>query len=55
MKRRVLGFLAVGVASLLAAVLPGAAQPAQAERAFVDPIVTPVSAYAIDVPSGHQL
>ncbi|MEO6116794.1 MAG: NucA/NucB deoxyribonuclease domain-containing protein, partial [Pseudolysinimonas sp.] len=34
-----------------ATMLSIAAQPAHAERAFVDPIVTPVSAFAIDVPS----
>lgn len=50
MKTRKLGDLAFGLVAVLAAAVPSIARPTRAD-AFVDPVVTPVSAYAIDVPS----
>jgi len=50
MKRRTRAYLALGLVAVLAVTVPGIARPARAD-AFVDPIVTPVSAFAIDVPS----
>jgi len=50
MKRRTRGYLALVIVAVLAAAVPGIARPSRAD-AYVDPVITPVSAYAIDVPS----